>query len=110
MLAWMSACVEHASVETASNDVVYQVAPCLPSSRQEELTRALASLVLANSEKEVENDGDKFQGECKPSKTNRIPLRTAVNGAASVREYREHKTPVCAAAESNRTGLGAGAH
>jgi len=96
MLAWMSACVEHAQLERASNNVVYKVAPCLPSCMQEELARTLASLVLSNNERGVENDGEKFQGERKPSEANRVPVRTAVNGAASVREYREHEAPVCA--------------
>jgi hypothetical protein len=80
MRAWMAACVEHAQLERASNNVVYQVAPCLPLSMQEELTRALASLVLNTNEREVENYGDKFQGDRKPSEANRVPVRTAVNG------------------------------
>jgi hypothetical protein len=110
MGAWMTACVEHAQLDRASNNVACQVAPCLPSSMQEELTRTLASLVLSNNEMEVENHGDKFQGEGKPSAANRVPVCTAVNGSASVREYREHEAPVCAKAESRRIGLAAGAH
>ncbi|MCG7852576.1 MAG: hypothetical protein MIO92_08645, partial [Methanosarcinaceae archaeon] len=81
MRAWMAACVEHAQLERASNNVVYKVAPCLPSSMQEELTRTLASLVLNNNERGVENYGEKFQGERKPSEANLIPVRTAVNCA-----------------------------
>ena len=94
MRAWMAACVEHAQIERASNYVVYQVALCLPLSMQEELTRALASLVLNNNEREVENHGDKFQGHCRTSKANRLPVYTAVDGSAGVREYREHKAPI----------------
>ena len=80
MRAWMSACVEHTEFERASNNVVYKVAPCLALSMQEELTRTLASLVLNTNEREVEDYGDKFQGNRKPSEANRVSVRTAVNG------------------------------